>query len=250
MVQGFEGFKKWFAGFEKQYTIIGGTACDLLMTKGGQYFRATRDIDIILILEAMTPEFGIHFWNYVKTGEYTHLNKSTGEPQFYRFSNPGKPGFPVMIELFSRNVDGLNLPKDAVLTPLHIDDEISSISAILLDTNYYQFLNSGTILIDGVPLLDVEYIIPFKSRAWLDLNERRAAGENVDSRNLRKHKNDLFRLSTLLTPESKMKLPSSIMNDLNEFLVAMQNETIDTKNLGIVGKDKEALIQIITDTYI
>ncbi len=88
MVQGLEGFKKWFAGFEKQYTIIGGTACDLLMTQSGQYFRATRDIDIVLILEAMTPEFGMHFWNYIKTGEYVHLNKSTGAPQFYRFSSP------------------------------------------------------------------------------------------------------------------------------------------------------------------
>ena len=39
MVQGFEGFKTWFAGFEEQYTIIGGTACDLLMSEGGQDFR-------------------------------------------------------------------------------------------------------------------------------------------------------------------------------------------------------------------
>ena len=118
MVQGFEGFKKWFAGYEEQFTIIGGTACDLLMSEVGQDFRATRDIDIVLILEAITPEFGTHFWNYIKTGEYVHLNKSTGEPQFYRFSNPDKSGFPVMIELFSRNVDGLILPSNAMLTQI------------------------------------------------------------------------------------------------------------------------------------
>ncbi|MDD3898415.1 MAG: tyrosine-type recombinase/integrase, partial [Syntrophomonadaceae bacterium] len=41
-----------------QYAIIGGTACDLLMSEDGLDFRATRDIDIVLIVESLTPEFG------------------------------------------------------------------------------------------------------------------------------------------------------------------------------------------------
>lgn len=32
MVRGIDGFREWFRGYEEQYTIIGGTACDLLMT--------------------------------------------------------------------------------------------------------------------------------------------------------------------------------------------------------------------------
>lgn len=32
MVPGIESFKKWFKGNEEQYAIIGGTACDILMT--------------------------------------------------------------------------------------------------------------------------------------------------------------------------------------------------------------------------
>lgn len=31
MVTGFESFQSWFKGYEEQYAIIGGTACDLLM---------------------------------------------------------------------------------------------------------------------------------------------------------------------------------------------------------------------------
>lgn len=31
MINGFTKFKEWFKGFENQYVVIGGTACDLIM---------------------------------------------------------------------------------------------------------------------------------------------------------------------------------------------------------------------------
>lgn len=31
MVRGIESFREWFRGYEDQYAIIGGTACDLLI---------------------------------------------------------------------------------------------------------------------------------------------------------------------------------------------------------------------------
>ena len=40
-------------GYEEQYAIIGGTACDILMTEEGLDFRATKDIDLVLIIEVM-----------------------------------------------------------------------------------------------------------------------------------------------------------------------------------------------------
>ena len=44
MVTGIDSFKEWFKGSEEQYAIIGGTACDILMTEEGLDFRATKDI--------------------------------------------------------------------------------------------------------------------------------------------------------------------------------------------------------------
>ena len=88
MVTGIKSFKEWFKGNEEQYTIIGGTACDILMTEDGLDFRATKDIDLVLIVEAVDKNFGIKFWEYVKQAGYEHCNKSTGTPQFYRFSHP------------------------------------------------------------------------------------------------------------------------------------------------------------------
>lgn len=64
MVTGIESFKEWFKGNESQYAIIGGTACDILMTEEGLDFRATKDIDLVLIIEAVDAAFGRKFWDY------------------------------------------------------------------------------------------------------------------------------------------------------------------------------------------
>lgn len=57
-VIGIEKFKEYFSGYEDQYVIIGGTACELLMENEELDFRATKDIDIVIILESLTKEFG------------------------------------------------------------------------------------------------------------------------------------------------------------------------------------------------
>ena len=88
MVNGFTKFKERFQGFENQYVIIGGTACDLIMENEELPFCATKDVDIVLIVESITAEFGRQFWEYVKEAGYEHLNKSTGNAQFYRFTSP------------------------------------------------------------------------------------------------------------------------------------------------------------------
>ena len=184
MVTGIESFKEWFKGNESQYAIIGGTACDILMTEEGLDFRATKDIDLVLIIEAVDAAFGRKFWDYVKQAGYEHRNKSSGVPQFYRFSHPTSNRYLAMIELFTRKLDAIQLPDDAVLTPLPMDEDISSLSAILLDDDYYEFLKQGKVTVDGVTVLDAAYLIPFKAKAWMDLTDRKAAGEHVDSKNI------------------------------------------------------------------
>lgn len=248
MVTGIDRFREWFRGYEDQYAIIGGTACDLLMSEDGMDFRATKDIDLVLIVEAITPDFGRQFWQFVKAAGYEHRNKSTGLPQFYRFSHPTAAGYPFMIELFSRHAEAINLPDDAVLTPLPMEDDISSLSAILLDDDYYELVRNGTVVVNGVNVLDAAYLIPFKAKAWLDLTQKKAAGQSVDSKNIRKHKNDVFRLSALLTQQSNVVVTESVLADLRAFLAAMQEESVDLKQLGVI-RDKATIIADIMRIY-
>lgn len=251
MVRGIESFREWFQGYEEQYTIIGGTACDLLMTSEGLNFRATKDIDLVLIIEAVDIVFGKRFWEYIVAAGYEHRNRSTGEPQFYRFTNPQSREYPAMIELFTRKQEGIILPEDAKLSPLLMDEDVSSLSAILLDDDYYKFLRRGRIRVAGVTVLDAPYLIPFKAKAWLDLSDRKAAGELVDGRNIRKHKNDVFRLTELLDRNQGLLpyLPDTIKADMQDFAKRMIPEPVDLKQLGIYDRTKEAILDELRSIY-
>ena len=136
MVNGIDIFREHFNHFKEQYTVIGGFACDLLMNDAGLDFRQTVDIDMVLIVEALTTDFAKAFWAFIEAGGYQARQRSNGQPEFYRFVDPTNPAYPKMIELFSRPQSNVVLQPDTHLMPLHIDDEVSSLSAILLNDEY------------------------------------------------------------------------------------------------------------------
>ena len=102
MVKGIKRFRDYFREFTDQYVLIGGAACDISFDNNSVDFRATRDLDIVLIVEALTREFGQRFWEFIRDGGYQNRAKSSGSAQFYRFDKPTQEGFPLMIELFAR----------------------------------------------------------------------------------------------------------------------------------------------------
>jgi hypothetical protein len=232
MVRGLDRFKAHFQGLDENYVLIGGTACSLLMDDAGLDFRVTMDLDIVLCLEALDVDFVKAFWEFVYLGEYSNKQKSTGEKRFYRFHSPKDLSYPKMLELFSRVPDALHYEGEGQLTPIPVEEEVSSLSAILLNESYYEFLHEGKRDMDGIPVIGPEWIIPLKARAWLDLTKRKANGEPVDSKDIKKHRNDIFRLYRLIVPDSLVPVPDTIGEDLFTFFEVMENEVIDLKPLG------------------
>ena len=52
-VIGLDHFAEFFRGFGDCYTVIGGTACDILMSAySTRTFRATKDLDMIVLIHA------------------------------------------------------------------------------------------------------------------------------------------------------------------------------------------------------
>ena len=248
-MNGISIFREYFHHFKEQYTIIGGLACSLLMDEAGFPFRQTVDIDMVLIVEALTPEFAKAFWDFIQTGEYQIKIRSNGRPQFYRFSHPKNPAFPKMIELFSRSQNPLILHPDSHLTPLHVDEEISSLSAILLNDDYYRFLLNGRTVSDDVSILDAEHIIPFTMKAWLDLKNKKRGGMHVDSHDIKKHCLDVFRLTQLVSASSKILVSASIQSDIDTFISQMSEEEIPLMDLGI-RESKEEILSFLQQIYI
>lgn len=245
-----ESFREWFCGYEKEYVIIGGTACNILMGESGLTFRATKDLDLVLIVEALNTQFVEKFWEYIKNANYQHWNNSRTVPQFYRFSHPSSNCFPAMIELFTRKLENIELKYSHNLTPLSFEEEISSLSAILLNDDYYEFMKTGIRVVDGLSILDATHLIPFKIKAWLDLKKEKLDGKHVDTKNIKKHKNDVFRLSELLNSLLKIQVPFSIYEDIQNFLMEMQNEDVDLIHLNLRGRTKDQILRELKSIYV
>ncbi len=249
MVRGLDLFKEHFKDYTDSFVIIGGTACSLLLENVGLPYRVTKDIDIILYVETLEPKFGKAFWEFVKKGGYKNLQKSTGKKTFYRFYDPADKTHPEMLELFSSKPDRFELAQGSEFTPIPFDDEASSLSAILLDSDYYPFIQKGRIIAEGLPVLGAEYLIPLKAKAFLDLSTRKAKDENVDSKNIKKHQNDVFRLFPLLAEETRIELPFSIAQDMKYFLQIVEAEPVNLKNFGILSLELAELLKNLRAIY-
>lgn len=247
MVVGMELFRDKLKGFEGCYTVIGGAACDILMSEADIDFRLTKDIDMILILEDKKAEFAKTFWEFIKEGEYKCGWKNSDEMHFYRFTEP-KSGYPVMIELFSRK-PGYHLDVEEGIVPIHIDDDTSSLSAILLNDDFYNFMLEGRKIVAGVSVLAENYIIPFKMYAWLDLKRRKEAGEHVNERDYKKHKNDVFRLLQIVNTDEKVSVSGLVRESVERFLGEIENEQIRVEQLGLMITKEEAM-ELLKSIYL
>ncbi|MCF8372099.1 MAG: hypothetical protein K9H64_10785 [Bacteroidales bacterium] len=221
MVRGIDIFKKYFEAYSDNYIIIGGTACDLIIHEAGFVPRATKDIDIILVVEALSTEFVKQFWQFIKDGNFDRNEKSEDERKYYRFIQPANIDFPFQIELFSRNPDLLDLDEATHLTPIPVGDDLSSLSAILLNDDYYNYMLEHSVIENGIHLAKTEALICLKAKAYLDIAGRIAKGENEDKKKLRKHKGDVFRLAVMLAANDWFELPQSIKTDLQVFVDAI-----------------------------
>ena len=102
----------------------------------------------------------------------------------------------------------------------------------------------------GISVLRPEYLILFKAKAYLDLSTKRASGANVDSRDIRKHKNDILRISLEFVLEHVSELPEAVHNDIREFVERLEEEPFDRnllKGYGVTHEEAEELLREIYD---
>ncbi|MCY2952537.1 MAG: hypothetical protein NTU53_11250 [Planctomycetota bacterium] len=249
MVKGLDIFRLYFQNYADRYVLIGGTACDIAMTGAGLAFRATKDLDIVLCVEALDAAFVQAFWAFVRLGGYQAQEKSTGQKQFYRFQRPTNENYPFMLELFSRQPDVLQIAEGSHLTPLPMEEDLSSLSAILMDTEYYGFIQAGRQTVDGLPVVGAAHLIPLKARAWLDLTQRERSGEKIDSKAIRRHKNDVFRPFQILDPTIDPAVPDVVKKDLRDFISRMRGEDVDLKSLGFRTGTRDSVLADLAAIY-
>lgn len=226
MVIGLDKFREAFLPFADNYVIIGGTACDIVLSGTDMRPRATNDIDMILVVENMTPEFGKAFWQFIKVGQYKpgiRHDKSQGERIYtlYRFQNP-KAGYPVQIELLSRHPEILGEPSGFHIEPIPTGEDISSLSAIIMDDCYYNFTIQESEVENGLRIASPLALIALKVRAYLNLIAEREQGRQVNGKDIRKHRGDVMKLVSTLTVNEPKPVETQILESIGQFVREMR----------------------------
>jgi hypothetical protein len=107
----------------------------------------------------------------------------------------------------------------------------------------------GRIIVNSVPILSAEYLILFKAIAWLDLTRKKLNGENVSSRDLKKHRNDIFRLYELINPQARVKVTEKIYQNITDFLDSMPQESMVLSDLGL-DKALDEVLVVLRQIYV
>lgn len=254
---GIDKLREYLGNFNTNYVIIGGTACNLNLEDADLQGRATKDIDMIVVCEAINPEYVRQFWAFIKAGGYKvcQVNTKTGiKRSFYRFIEPEDISFPAYIELFSRVPDGIQVPESIHIIHFNMEEEyLSSFSAILLDDDYYNYAVDHSREIEGIQVLDKDALIVLKAKAYLNNKKRKDEGQQVHQDDIDKHKKDIYRLSFLFSGEERYDISDDIKTALKDFIAALDTNPINTKAIakivGVVEVSMQDFIQKIKTLF-
>lgn len=92
---------------------------------------------------------------------------------------------------------------------------------------------------DGLSVLSSEWLLVLKAKVLMDLDERITRGEHVDSKDVSKHRNDVFRLVDVMYDGQAMELPEAIRAEMRMFAEKNAGASIDVKNLRLASKSAE-----------
>jgi len=74
-------------------------------------------------------------------------------------------------------------------------------------------------------------------------------GEHVDSKNIKKHKNDVFRLAQVIALDTRQMVSAEILEDMKQFLGLVENDNVDLKTIGIKEISYKTMIEILYRCY-
>lgn len=63
----------------------------------------------------------------------------------------------------------------------------------------------------------------------------------MNSADIKKHKNDVFRLMNIINPDEVVNTPETVKEDVRQFIARMPEERINMKNIGLDMELDEAL---------
>jgi len=99
-------------------------------------------------------------------------------------------------------------------------------------------------------MIDLETMILFKIKDYLDNHLRRSSGERVYLVNVNKHRTDILKLILIVSKETKLSLDDQLKNDVIAFIEKIRFETPNLSSIGLINVSIEDLILVLEQTFL
>ena len=243
---GLSHFESHFRDMKDHYVIVGGFATLMLLDRElPNHGKATHDIDLVL-LTSTSAEMAAKLKTYIKEGGYTIQKGQQDRYQYYRFVDPDAEGYAKEIELFASEEYGIDLNEGQRIIPIDPEEGLYSLSAIMLDQEYFNVIKSNIEVIDNIPYSNTPSTMLLKMSAVYDLYRR---GDDK----WKKHRRDILKLALLLTGEERIVLTGRMTTDVDFFKTEVEKLTPKVIKQ-IVGKDmivdKNEVIESIEKVFV
>lgn len=151
-----------------------------------------------------------------------------------------------MIELLSRHPDVLGEPKGIVIEPLPVGDEVSSLSVIIMDDDFYHFAITHSRLTDGIRHADSAALIALKAKAYLNLLADKRAGKHVNSKDIRKHRSDVLK-NIVILEDASVEAPEAIVRCVKDFIGSLRENwnELSASLAASLGQDEEFVSELL-----
>lgn len=116
------------------------------------------------------------------------------------------------------------IPGDIVVGPIPVGEELSSLSAIMLNDEYYHFTIEHSCVYEGVHIAKNVALIALKAKAYINLREAKASGQHINSGDITKHKNDVIRMGTTLRADERVDCSKQISEDIVRFFALVTDD--------------------------
>ena len=132
-------------------------------------------------------------------------------------------------------------PSGFHIEPIPVSEELSSLSAIMLDNDYYELTASSSTIQDGLRVATPVALIGLKTRAYLNLLNDRASGKQVNSKDIKKHKTDVLKLIATASIPEPVTVPQSIYDSIMEYAAKIENELPSQSLQDALERDNDEL---------
>lgn len=246
--RGLSHFQQYCKDLEEMYVVVGGFATVMLLDEGlgDGHGKATHDIDLVL-LTTCSIEMSQRIKQYVQEGKYEIQKGNKDQYHYYRFVKPEIEGFAKEIELFASNENDLKLDDSQRIIPIDPEEGLYSLSAIMLDPEYFEMIKNNITMSVVAPCTNTQATIMLKMSAFFDLKAR-------NDNKWKKHRQDILKLSLLLTGEERLQMTGRMVEDFESFMTHLEKD-VDQKMIktilnGMVTVDKEHTLETLKKVFI